>query len=110
MIPNLDHKARLVIMSAYLYYRHDSPILSDSEYDSHISDIVDFFDFLDPIRQFQFESPDALNATGYHIKITRAALHGAHSWYFAKKSKFLDRLDLEWNWDFTHKVSWISAG
>lgn len=110
MIPNLDHKARLVIMSAYLYYKHAMPVLSDSEYDNLTKDLVDFFDFLDPIRKFQFESPEALASTGYHIKITKAGYNGARSWYFKKFSKVIPDIKPEWLWNHDHKVNYFTVG
>lgn len=77
----LDLKARRVVMSALLYYRYDSPVLSDGVYDALVKEVVERFDELAPIRQWQFESAEALHATTFHVKVTTAAHYGALAWH-----------------------------
>jgi hypothetical protein len=60
-----------VIVAAYLYYRCDSPIVSDGAYD-HLSNFVaETWDFLDPVRQWQCGSAQEIAAGGSHILITQ---------------------------------------
>lgn len=77
---SLDLCARKVIMSAFLYYSLDHPLLSDAEYDRLCKRCVTEWDKLSSLRQFQLGSPEELATTGYHIKISYYGVYGALDW------------------------------
>lgn len=79
MTPN--RAARWLIMSAYLYYHRDSPVLSDGDYDEVSKFVADNFDELEPQLQWQLESAEAIRATGQGIKITARGESAAVTWY-----------------------------
>lgn len=76
-----NRAARWLIMSAYLYYHRDSPVLSDGDYDEVSKFVADNFDELDPQLQWQLESAEAIRATGQGIKITARGESAAVTWY-----------------------------
>jgi hypothetical protein len=77
-----DLAARLVLMSAYLYYERASPVLSDSEYDRLTDEVCSKWCELEPIRQWQLGNPEELRATAHHSKITVLTEKAACAWYF----------------------------
>ena len=79
MTPSLG--ARLLIMSAYLYYYRSSPLLSDEDYDHLSKGVAKRWDKLDPFLQWQLGSVEAILATGSHIKVTMASESAAVAWY-----------------------------
>lgn len=73
--------ARWLIMSAYLYYHRDSPVLPDGDYDEVSKYVADNLDELSPQMQWQLESPEAIRATGQGIKITPMGESASIAWY-----------------------------
>jgi hypothetical protein len=78
---SVDLKARLIIASAYLYYRRFSPIWPDGYYDRISREVALDWTALSSFRRWQLGNPDELRATGHHIKITCAAEFGAIAWH-----------------------------
>ena len=85
MHPN--QAARLLIMSAYLYYRCDSPVISDGEYDKLSLYVAKNWDALDEQLQWQLGDRDAIRATGMGILITQMGQGAAHSWHRKKTGR-----------------------
>lgn len=68
-------------MSAVLYYRYDAPVLSDAEYDKLTREVAAGWYTLSEFRQWTLGGSKAdFEATGFHLKITRACLGGALMW------------------------------
>lgn len=108
-----DLSARQLVMSAFLYYRLSSPVLTDAAYDKLSIKVAKAWDVLSPLRQWQLGSPEDLQATGSHIKVTTMAMHGALAWLKAKRKGKPDISTIppmaDWNYDEFHRVRWINA-
>ncbi len=85
MEPNLA--ARKLIMSAYLYYRCDCPVLSDGEYDKLSLFVSDHWDELSEQMQWQLGDREGIRATGMGILITQMGQDAAHSWLDRESKK-----------------------
>lgn len=94
MDPNLA--ARLLIMSAYLYYCCDSPVISDGDYDKLSNFVAKNWDKLSEQMQWQLGSADDIRATGSGILITQMGQGAAHSWHKKKTGKSVDRYAFDW--------------
>jgi NAD-dependent DNA ligase len=94
MSPN--QAARLLIMSAYLYYRCDSPVLTDDEYDKLSMYVAKHWDKLTPQLQWQLGDPDAIRATGSGILITQMGQSAAHNWHQKKTGKYGNWYVFKW--------------
>jgi hypothetical protein len=79
-VTSLDLIARRVVMSSMLYYGLDTSLWSDADYDEGCKRLVAEFDQLDPMRQWQLDSAEAISASGFKVKVTQAAAHGALAW------------------------------
>jgi hypothetical protein len=77
---NLDLTARRVVVASMLYYGLDSSMMSDAEFDESCKRLAAQFDQLDPVRQWQLESAEAISASGYQVKVTQAAASAAVQW------------------------------
>ena len=84
---NVNQAARMLIMSAYLYYRCDSPVLSDDVYDKLSLYVAKHWDALDKQLQWQLGDADAIRATGMGILITQMGMGAAHHWHKEKTGK-----------------------
>ena len=84
---NVNQVARLLIMSAYLYYRCDSPVISDGEYDKLSLYVAEHWEELDEQLQWQLGDADAIRATGMGILITQMGMGAAHHWHKKKTGK-----------------------
>jgi hypothetical protein len=82
MTPDLI--ARQVIIAAYCYYVLDDPITEDAKFDRACETVAKKWDALHPDRQWALGSPDAIRASGFHIKFSSAAVYGALSAYKKK--------------------------
>ena len=82
---NVNQAARLLIMSAYLYYRCDSPVISDGEYDKLSLYVAKHWDKLDEQLQWQLGDAEGIRATGMGILITQMGMGAAHHWHKKKK-------------------------
>lgn len=76
-----DLAARKVIVSAYLYYVCDAPILSDAEYDRLSCVAATGWGELHPDRQWALGEPDEIRASGCGIKFSSLAVHAARTAY-----------------------------
>ena len=94
MSPN--HAARLLIMSAYLYYRCDTNVIDDGEYDKLSLAVAKNWDKLGPQLQWQLVDPDAIRATGSGILITQMGVSAALAWYKNKVRRNLSGCDMDW--------------
>lgn len=104
--------ARFLIMSAYLYYRRHSPLLTDGEYDILSEGVAARWNRLDPIVQWQLSSRLEIVSTGSHIKVTRAAERGAIAWHTATKGRSPHGYDVaqdDWVYDDARAVYWSAA-
>jgi len=82
MHPN--QAARLLIMSAYLYYRCDVSAISDGEYDKLSLYVYKNWDGLNEQMQWQLGDREGIRSTGMGILITQMGQDAAHSWYTRK--------------------------
>mgnify|MGYP003335814551 FL=1 len=90
-LTNVNLSARLLIMSAYLYYRCDSPAISDGEYDKLSLYVAKHWDELDEQLQWQLGDAEAIRATGMGILITQMGQDAAHHWLEKKTGKKVKR-------------------
>lgn len=77
----LDLTARRVIMCSLAYYGFDRPLASDRQFDKWCEALAGRFDELDRVRRWQLGSAEEIAITGYHVRVTQAALHGTLSWF-----------------------------
>lgn len=94
MHPN--QAARLLIMASYLYYRCDSPAISDAEYDKLSMFVAKHWDKLDKQLQWQLGSAEDIRATGSGILITQMGQGAAHHWHKKKTGKDIEFYPLQW--------------
>lgn len=97
-------------MSCFLYYRCASPVLTDGEYDALVEEAASGWKHLEPIRKWQLGSPDAIRATGYHVKITGLAMSAALDWHLREKG-FPPGMSSRGAWKYSKKfdVHWFGA-
>lgn len=95
-----DLTARKVLMAAYLYYKRDTPVLSDAENDELCEALADWWPLV-PARYKPLLDPDmtegeALRTTSHHCKFTRMVEGGALQWLKSEKSIELKRLNADY--------------
>lgn len=105
----LDLAARRILMSAFLYYRYNDPVLDDGRYDKLSQIVADNFTLLRPALQWQMESAEAIRASGYHCKITWATIGGAAHWYGAEKGRPIIIQPGQWEWKQERGINYITA-
>lgn len=96
------HAARLVLMSCYLYYWCDAPVLDDARYDRIVKFLVGRWDKLKPLRKYQLGGVDEIAATGHHVLVSRAIEGGARAWHERLCGSFPSRRPLpesSWQWN-----------
>ena len=91
-----NQAARLLIMSAYLYYRCDVSVMSDAEYDKLSLYVAKHWDKLDEQLQWQLGDPESIRTTGSGIIITQMGQGAAHFWYKSKHNKSVDFYPMTW--------------
>lgn len=111
----IDHAARFVIMSALLYYRFNTQIMSDAQYDELSERIAARWDELNDLRHWQLGSPEEVRTSGYHIKVTYAGITGAASWVKIERKEDLPIYEVlgnpkRWEYSKEHSVTWLTAG
>lgn len=72
-----DCGARWVIMLSHLYYDRGVSLVEDTTFDKLCRYVADNWSDVHPTRQWQLESPEALRASGYHIKLTEMGVRAA---------------------------------
>ncbi|SDK38488.1 DNA ligase LigA-related protein [Bradyrhizobium ottawaense] len=107
-LADLDWHARRIVVASYLYYRHDLSMMPDHEFDNICQVVADGWRGLSPLRQFMLESPGAIRASGFHVKVTWMAEAGAFAWMRENRQREnVDRGPVsQWNFDKTHQVHW----
>lgn len=93
---NPNQAARLLILSAYLYYRCDTNVIDDGEYDKLSLAVANNWNKLDPQLQWQLVDADAIRATGSGILITQMGVSAALAWYKNKVRRNLSGCDMDW--------------
>ena len=83
-------------MSAYLYYRCDTNVIDDGEYDKLSLFVAENWDNLDPQLQWQLVDPDAIRATGSGILITQMGVNGALAWYRKENRRKITGYNMKW--------------
>lgn len=91
-----DYIARTIIVQAYLYYVLDAPTMSDGEWDKRAKYVADNWDELHPDRKWALGSPDAIRATGHHIKFSSHAAGAALNHHKYATGEVLEIWDDEW--------------
>ena len=86
-----DLAARKLIMSAYLYYRCDTSVLSDGDYDKLSLFVADSWEQLSEQLQWQLGDREGIRATGIGILITQMGQDAAHSWLHREKKETVRR-------------------
>jgi hypothetical protein len=106
-----DLAARRVIIAAYLYYRHDSPIVSDDVFDKTCNYVANNWGLLEPIRQFQLGSEEEIRTTGYHILITQQGEEAAFAVYRRKFGGTPSGSRIkDWLWSDEYRCRYASLG
>ena len=96
MIMDVNYAARKLIMSAYLYYRCDTNVIDDGEYDKLSLYVAENWDKLDPQLQWQLVDPDAIRATGSGILITQMGVNAAIAWYRKEVRRKITGYNMNW--------------
>lgn len=91
-----NQASRLLIMSAYLYYRCDTNVIDDGDYDKLSLYVAKNWDKLDTQLQWQLVDPESIRATGSGILITQMGVGAALAWYKKKKNKILRGYEMDW--------------
>lgn len=91
-----EHAARLVLMSAFLYYELASPVLSDAGYDNLSQLVADRWDELSPMLKWQLGSKEAIRSSGHHARLTRMTCGGAREWHKDVLGYYPQADQLEW--------------
>lgn len=90
-----DEAARLVLMSAYLYYCRNEQVLDDLTNDSLCNFVADNWDWIDlrylVLLDPLFQGPEEIRATSHHVKWTRQVEGGAIAWLKARTGRDLVR-------------------
>ena len=86
-----NQAARLLIMSAYLYYCCDSPVIDDGDYDKLSEYVAKNWNKLSEQMQWQLGSAEDIRATGSGILITQMGQDAAHHWHEKKTGKKVKR-------------------
>ena len=68
-----DLAARRVICASMAYYGLDTSLMPDSEYDGLCQFVAEFWDELEPDRQWALCSPEQIRTSGYHVKVSSQA-------------------------------------
>lgn len=106
----IDNMARKVLMASLLYYRHDTLIMPDGDFDRICLRLAVRWFALDPHLKWQMGSAHDLGAGGAHVKITKACEGGALAWAKTRLLTTLPALpDSEWKWDESRALHWASA-
>lgn len=84
---NPDHAARIVAMSAFLYYSCASPVLSDGDYEQYARYVSDHWDELEAFRKYQLGDAKSIRTSGHRILVTTLCHDGAISWHRAVFNK-----------------------
>lgn len=77
---DLDLAARRVAMASMAYYSLDEALLSDGEFDELANLCADRWKDLTPERRFVLVSAEKIRTSGFHVRITTAALWGTVHW------------------------------
>lgn len=93
---NYNQAARLLIMSAYLYYRCDTNVIDDGDYDKLSLAVAKNWNKLDPQLQWQLGDPESVRATGSGILITEMGVGAALAWYQKKKNRRIKGFAMDW--------------
>lgn len=104
-----DLAARKVIVQSYLYYVLDAPTMSDGEFDKLSVYVSQHWDELDPVRQWQLGSPEAIYSSGAHIKFTVYSVAAAHQLYKEANGKWPDAYHHKWKTDRKMKLRYCTA-
>ena len=92
---NIDHTCRLVLMSAYLYYKRDTQVLSDQENDELCKLVAKNWRSV-PSRYKPLLAPDGdpfdLLTTSHHCLYSRQVEGGALAWLQHQRGEKLQQL------------------
>lgn len=77
---NPDQAARVVLMSAYLYYELDDPVLSDQEYDSIVQYVFLNWNYVGQDRKDAIGNPSDMLHSGHQFLFNNRIINAALSW------------------------------
>lgn len=108
---NPDYASRLVVMSALLYYRFASPVLTDDDNDKLIAYLSEpeCYAKLTPLRQWQLGDINEFSASTFRVFVTTMAYHGALSWHEKHKGIRLTYPEPDWKFSKEHATHYIVA-
>jgi hypothetical protein len=87
------------LAAAYAYNVLAAPILDDAQFDKLCTIAAGGWDQLDPVRQWQLESPEATRATSMHFKYTAYTIGAARGEYFRLNKRYAPPADEDWKTD-----------
>lgn len=109
MKDSIDLIARKVIMSSLLYYGLDEPLIPDRQFDEWCVALAGRWKELDPFRAWQLGSAEEIRSSGFHVKITQAAVGGTVAWLKSFGVKKIIVPNKKWKWSAKHQVSWLTT-
>ena len=109
-----DLKARKIVVASILYYSFNESMMADEKFDKLCVEVVEEWDQLPPLRQWQLGSAEEIKASGFHIKATTLAVDSSISWLASHRAnpRIGKRVfsHYTWQWDKQHHVHWLPAG
>lgn len=91
-----DYLARMVIIHCCLYYHYNDEILPDTEYEKLVHQVIERWDELDPIRQWQLGSKEDIHASGFRVIQTQLSASGALSYFKEIEKRMPNDPTMKW--------------
>ena len=92
---DIDHAARIILMSAYLYYCRDEIVIEDGENDRLCRFVSDNWDWVDlrykVLLDPNFQGMQSCRSSTHTAKWTRQVEGGALAWLLERKGKSIPR-------------------
>lgn len=109
----LEAVARVVLITSAAYYGLDESLIPDSEFDAHCKRLHEEYDDLDRVMRWKLGDPQAIRASGYHVKLSEKDLGGLAEW-LRRKASLRYQIVAKWNFpkpdcDPEFKFKWTEA-
>lgn len=107
-----DYAARLVVMSALLYYRFSSPVLTDDDNDKLVMYLSEpeHYGKLSALRQWQLGDINEFSSSTHRVYVTTMAYYGALSWHKWVTGTELVYPEPNWYTSVDYATRYIPAG
>lgn len=108
--PSIDLIGRRVLMAAYMYYVLDeTAMMDDAEYDRLSYLCAKHWDELDRDRQWAFDTPEDLRASGSGFFFSSACVHAVYQWLAENKIEPAHPMPTEWKFSKRQGTRYVTA-